>query len=201
MAPLRNIWIVLATLPMVFFPGCEESLPPRSDPESVLVPAVSMTDVLVRVEAGEVTRGGNVELSMKNAYDDVLSESAGVKAYVRVTLQEYPSYTRLLVFNELDIATPGQIIGHTLTLGVNETIKLMQPWDHRVDSTMSYWNAGMTYQRFVTDKGVEYFESSPVHLIVDANLQIFQRVPAVQLPRQVFTIVYQLWRMQPPVTS
>jgi len=189
----------LAILSTLLFPACEESLPPRTEPENVLIPGLSMTDVLVRVEAGRVTRGGNLELSMKNAYDEVLSEKSGVRAYVRVTLQEYPAYTRMLVFDEADIVTPGLITGSTLTLGVNETIRLMQPWDHRLDSTLSFWAAGMTFQRFLTDKGVEYFESSPVHIIVDANLQIFQRVPAVQLPRQVFTIVYQLWRMTPPV--
>jgi hypothetical protein len=198
MTCMRNTGIALAILPALMFPACEESLPPHTDPQVVLIPSVTISGSLVRVEEGAVTSGGNIRLSIWNVYDDVLSDTATVRAYVTVTLQENPAYFRLLVLDERDVVNAGFVLGHTLTLEVHDTITVMQPWDHRSESSSPFWTAGMQFRRLVTDKGVVYYESPPVHLIVDANLQIFKRVPAVRLPRQVFTVVYQLWRMDQP---
>jgi hypothetical protein len=198
MTRTRNAGIALAILPALLFPACEESLPPHTEPQVVLIPSVTISGPVVRVEEGVVTSGGNIRLSIWNVYDDVLSDTVNVKAYVTVTLQENPAYYRLLVVDERDIVNAGFVLGDILTLEVHDTITVMQPWDHRRDPASPFWTAGMQFKRLVTDKGAVYFESDPVHLIVDANLQIFKRVPAVRLPRQVFTVVYQLWRMDQP---
>lgn len=179
-------------------PGCEESLPPREEPPDVLVPAEGLTGTLVIVDLNRVQSGGNVWLSMTNTHDEVLSEEAAVRAFVQVRLREYPDSARLLTYGFSDVTSGGLIVGSTLTLPVKQAIAVMQPWDHKTVAGTPFWQFGMPFRRLENHRGEIYYESDTLHLVVDANLQVFKRVPAVHLPRREYAIVYQLWRTTPP---
>lgn len=177
--------------------GCDESLPPREVPPQVLVPSVSYAGQTVRVEADAISSGGILRVEMKNIYDEVLSETAGVQAYVRLSLEEFPSWAHTLSLGADDIVTPGLLVGSILTVGVNQTVGLAVAPRHSTDSA-GFWHAGMAYHRLTTGKGEVYYRSDTVHLVIEGNLQIFKRVPAMQLPRRVYAVVYELWSMEPP---
>ncbi len=178
--------------------SCDESLPPRVDPEVVLVPSMALSGNIIRVEEGTVTSGGNLVLSMRNVYDEVLSENSLLRANVILRLREYPDSVRTLVYGYSDLLTQGVLVGKTLTLAVQGTAEFVQPWDHRTPAGTAWWELGMHYHTLYTDKGERYYQSDSLHLIVNASLQIFERVQAAKLPPHEFVIIYQLWRMTPP---
>ena len=181
--------------------SCEEPLPPRSNPVMVLVPGTHLSNNVVRVERDLVKSGGFVILSLRNVHDEVLSEEALVRANVTLSLREFPGSTHTLVYGQRDLVTPGLIVGNTLTLPVQHTLEIMQAWDHRMVTDKAYWQFGLLWNRRITDKGIVYWESDSVHLVVKATLQVFKRVQAVRFPPREFAIVYQLWDMAEPVLA
>jgi hypothetical protein len=197
MRPERVIaaWIVAAVAWSVT--GCDESLPTREGPPEVLVPSVSYAGQTVRVEADDIANGGILRVEVTNIYDEVLSETAGVHAYVRLSLEEFPSWAYTLPLGADDIVTPGLLVGNTLTVGVNQAVGLAIAPRHTTDSA-GFWHAGMAFHMYTTGKGEVFYRSDTVHLVIDGNVQIFKRVPAMQLPRRVYAIVYELWSMEPP---
>jgi len=178
--------------------SCDESLPPRVDPEVVLLPGIALSGEVVYVERAQVKRGGTIVLSMRNAYDEVLSEEALVRANLAMSLREYPDSICSLTYGPMDLSTQGMVVGNTLTLRVQEVAQLVRPCDHRTTAGTPFWELGIVFKERLTDKGVTYYESDSLHLVVSATLQLFKRVQAVRLPAKEFTVVYQLWSMPRP---
>lgn len=178
--------------------SCDESLPPRVDPEVVLVPSMALSGDVVTVDRGSVAKGGTIVLSVRNVYDEVLSEKALIKGVVTLSLREFPDSGRTLLFGPTDLLTQGLVVGNTLTLRVQQVAELVQPWDHKTPGGTPFWALGLHFFQRTTDKGEIYFESQPVHLVVHASVQLFERVQAQKLEPREFTITYQLWRMSAP---
>jgi hypothetical protein len=178
--------------------GCDESLPPREDPEVVLVPTMSLSGSVVTVNGGRVASGGNILLSIRNVYDDVLSEKALVRGSVVLFLKERPDSVRILTYGYNDLVTQGLLIGTTFTLPVQKTAEFVQPWDQRTSGGSLFWELGVRFNRRTTSKGEVYYESDPLHLVVEASMQIFERVQASRFARREFTITYELWNMSAP---
>lgn len=194
--PLHSILFILcAALASL---ACEEVLPPRVDPDVVLVPDMALSGNVVHVERGEVKSGGTIAISMRNVYDEVLSEEALVRANLAVSLRESPDSIHLFTYGPTDLVTQGLIVGNTLTLRVQQVAQLVRPWDHRTAAGTPFWEFGIRFSERMTSKGVTYYESDSLHLVVSATLQLFKRVQAARLPTKEFTIVYQLWSMPPP---
>jgi hypothetical protein len=178
--------------------ACDESLPPHVDPEVVLVPTMSLSGPVVTVNGGRVASGGNILLSIRNVYNEVLSEEALVRGSVLLFLREYPDSGRVLEYGEADFVTQGLIVGKTLTLPVQKAAEFVQPWDHKTNGGSLFWELGVRFNRRTTGKGEVYYESDPVHLVVEASMQIFERVQGSRFTRREFTITYELWNMSLP---
>jgi len=181
--------------------GCDESLPPHTDPEIVLIPSMAITGPTVVVRFNEAWTGGNIMLGMKNVHDEVLSEKADVTATVSMYLREYPAASRTLTYRYSDIVTPGLVVGNTLTLRVGQSLDIMQPWNHRTASGTAFWMNGIHFNQRTDSKGSPYWESDSVHLVVNASLKVFERVQQVKLPAREFTITYELWESNVPLDS
>ena len=190
-------WFLIACA-AVTASGCEESLPPHTEPETVLIPSMSITGPTVVVRFDQAWTGGNIMLGMKNVHDEVLSEKVDVTATVSMHLRENPAASRTLTYRYSDILTPGLVVGNTLTLRVGESLDLMQPWNHRTASGTPFWMNGINFNQRTDSKGAPYWESDSVHLVVNANLKVFERVQAVRLPAREFTITYELWESTVP---
>jgi hypothetical protein len=162
---------------------------------------MQLSSNVVRVERDMVKSGGFVILSLRNVHDEVLSEEAFVRGYVTLSLREFSGTTHTLVYGQPDLITPGLIVGNTLTLPVQRTLEIMQPWDHRMVTDKAYWQFVLRWNRRTTDKGILYWESDSLHLVVKATLQIFKRVQAIRFPPREYAIVYQLWDMAEPALA
>ncbi|MCC6395955.1 MAG: hypothetical protein IT282_02980 [Bacteroidetes bacterium] len=190
-------WLAIATAAIGAY-GCDESLPPRTEPEVVLVPTMSITGPAVVVRFNEAWTGGNIMLGMKNVHDEVLSDKADVTATVTMYLRENPSASRTLTYKYSDIVTPGLVVGNTLTIRVGQSIELMQPWNHRTAAGAAFWMSGIKFNQRADSKGNPYWESDSVHLVVNASLKVFERVQAVKLPAREFTITSELYESTVP---
>ncbi|HSQ75491.1 MAG TPA: hypothetical protein VLT13_08035, partial [Bacteroidota bacterium] len=104
----------------------------------------------------------------------------------------------LFTYGPTDLLTQGLVVGNTLTLGVQQVAHLVRPWDHRTAAGTPFWELGIRFNQRVTSKGVTYYESDSVHLVVSATLQLFKRVQAARVPTREYTILYQLWQMPSP---
>lgn len=193
-----NRWFLLACAAVVAS-GCDESLPPYTEPETVLIPSMAITGPTVVVRFDMAWTGGNIILGMKNVHDEVLSEKAAVTASVSMFLRENPSASRTLTYGYGDIVTPGVVVGNTLTLRVGQSIDIMQPWSHRTAAGVAFWMNGVNFNRRTDSKGAPYWESDSVHLVVNASLKVFDRVQAVRFPAREFTITYELWESTVPM--
>lgn len=189
---------ILALVMATGLPACDEILPPRSDPDTVLQMTVGISGEIIDIEEGIATRGGNIVFSAKNIYDEVLSDEALIRAVATLRIREFPDSSRSLVLGSADISPSGLLVGKTLTLPVNDTIVLMQPWDQRTDRGTPFWELGLAFTRRVTDKGAVYYESDPSHLTVLVTLQLFKKVQMRRLPPAEFVVTYRLWKMPAP---
>ncbi len=197
---MRPPWLpaVLAVQMAMVLPACDEILPPRSDPETVLQMTIGISSEMIDIEEGIATRGGNIVLFARNIYDEVLSDEALIRAVATIRLGEFPDSSRTLVLGPADISPSRLLVGRTLTLPVNDTITLMQPWDQRTDGGKPFWELGLAFTRRVTDKGEVYYESDPVHLTVLVTLQLFKKVQMRRLPPAEHVVTYRLWRTPTP---
>lgn len=174
--------------------GCDESLPPRNDPEEFLTVGFR-SSVLVVVDATVVREGwGTVHIVVKNIHDEVLSEDALVRAQLTVRLADKPEVFRLLEFGPLDLLDRRILRGRTVTLGVDSVADLYKYWDHRETGGSPFWDH-VVLTRKLTDKGVPYYESDSVRCIAEGTVQLFENVQQRKVGPVIYPIVYQIWNM------
>ncbi len=180
--------------------GCDESLPPRSEPAEFLAAGLTVPTepVIIRhgypgiPSWGEVHGStGSVQVLATNIHDEVLQESALIRAQLKLTWTPDTSQQRLLTFGASDLNNWSMLRGHTLTIGVDSAATLVKNWDQRTDAGTPFWDLVHISQR-KTSKGVIYYESDPVALVAEGWIQVFENVQPRKIGPIRFALVYQL---------
>jgi hypothetical protein len=173
--------------------ACDESLPPRNNPDTVLVPSMTVTAGVVSIDLYGNTTGGNIALRAVNVYDEALSEKEKIRGIVALRLK---GLTQTIIYASSDLQTPRMLSGTTLTILPKETIVLLRPWDHITDNDTPFWSV-LTFTKKTTTNGQVYYESETAWVQVTATLQLFDRVPAMRVPPMVVPIVYRMENKPP----
>jgi len=176
--------------------GCEESLPPRIQPEQFLAATLGVRDTVVTIDGGVATSGsGAFFLGLTNLYEDVLDGPARVVGRVEVWFRDNPSQRTTVVAGVLDVLNSGIIVGNTATLRVDSTMRMFKQWSHKTDSNIPFWEF-VRMSPMVTPGGVPYCQSEPVHMVARASIQLFEHT-APELTGEIhFVLVYKVFGIQ-----
>jgi len=201
-----GVWAVLlapvllaAVLAMVCV-GCEESLPPRIDPEEVLHPDVQIVGNTISLHGYDhdtLFTGGNVRLFVTNVHDEVLSEEALIRATVTMHLKQKPDSVRTLELGRENLVLPAGFFGSVLTIGVQERVELLAVWDQRTDGGTPFWTFPLYHEAY-DSKGRVFYQSDTLYMSVTTSMQVFEKVQALEIIHRELPVVYELYDIPLP---
>jgi hypothetical protein len=172
--------------------GCDESLPPRNDPQAILVANFSTQTRLITLDEFNIRKPRMVlRISLRSNHDEVLQDTANVRGDVVMYLRDYPKIKKTFEWREADIQTPGIVRGRLATLQPRVEFMLSSEWDQMSDMDAVFWKFGHYTKKFTTS-GQVYLESDSLFFVAEGRVQLFKYGPAIKAPKLVFGIIYQL---------
>ncbi|HUI64608.1 MAG TPA: hypothetical protein VL126_07195 [Bacteroidota bacterium] len=182
------------TLFVVWMSGCQESLPPRVEPQGVLLADVSLLTTTIQFRSTDSSvfgTSGELLMQVENVYSDVLQDTALLQATVNMYLEDQPEAISTVIASYADVMNAFQVLqGQILTLGVDTSAVFVKTSQYRTAAGVPLWN-GLPFTHHVLGKA-EWLEAPPKTLVVDAFLQAYQRLPAIHV-RKEFTVIFQIW--------
>jgi hypothetical protein len=217
------VWAALACA----LSGCEETLPPREPPRTVLQPSLTVTrpgEVILRDSVLQGT-GGSFLAVVKNIYDEVLQDSGRIRLKLDITMLNEPKGTILTAGPAALSASASRVrtVAHTahveadeeylvnwreykggiLTLGIDTSAVIRRQWDHKTSEGIPFWTLVNLYPG-ATPGGEAYLLSDTVRYRVEGTVQIFKVVQPQVLPAREVWMVYKIfenalpgWRSSP----
>lgn len=178
---------------MLLMSGCDESLPPREEPQQFLETSALGVSGTMSYRAGNLDGGGgSFIINVKNIYSEVLQDTERVRGDIEIWMRDMPEKRAAVQALKRDLTNPGLVFGNLLTLGPDTTATMLKRWEHRltsgIDSGRFFWEFVDSTLKFV--HGEPYYESDPVHFVASARVQAFKHVQAVEVRRLEFTVVY-----------
>ncbi|HXX65317.1 MAG TPA: hypothetical protein VEO56_16070 [Bacteroidota bacterium] len=187
-------WVQVGiTLLVALLGGCQESLPPREEPQVVLRGDVSLLTTTIRFNATDSSlfgSSGELIMQVENIYSDVLQDTALLQATVSMYLEDEPQAVSTVIAGYPDVINSYQVLqGQILTLGVDTSVVFEKTSQYRTPSGVPLWQ-GLPFTHH--DLGnAHWWEAPPKTLVVDALLQAYQRLPAIHV-RKEFTVIFQI---------
>jgi hypothetical protein len=209
------VWAVLASALI----GCEESLPPREPPRTVLQPSLTVTrpgEVVLRDSVLQGT-GGAFLATVKNIYDDVLQDSGRIRLKLDITMLNQPkdaivtagpggpaalsagaarvrtvAYTAHVEADEEYLLNWREYKGGILTLGIDTSAVIQRQWDHKTSEGIPFWSLVNLYP-MATPGGEGYLLSDTIRYRVEGTVQIFKVVQPQVLPARDVWMVYKIF--------
>ncbi len=125
------IVVAVGVLAISCFISCQESLPPRNDPSTLVVGVVRGSYVYQPLE-----NDVHFTIGLVNIFDETLQDTADLHGALLLTLLRKPSVTRVLSVSA-DSLLPYQSgynpITHVLTLNPGDTVWMRARWDMKDD--------------------------------------------------------------------
>ncbi len=187
--------------------GCDESLPPRNEPErflkaSLFVQPNSVVNVFIdsAMTGFPITingTAGSINVSLKSFYNEVLEARPAVNGKVDVWLTSEPTIRTSVLFGEADVDHPYIEPNGFLTLLPGDSVSMTKQWHHIADVGRGFWNYVQLRGR-VDGTQRFYYESAPVRYTAVATVQVFDNVPAERTEPYEFELVYHVYVRFPP---
>lgn len=198
----RCIGILLACMMI----SCDETLPPRELPPTVLRGSLTVLGaggmVLIRDSSTTAPRGpGALEVRVVNVYNEVLQDSAGILARIEIWMKNAPEKRSTVNLTESTLATTGIVRRGIATLAPDSTAILSSQWSHRTDDGTPYWDLVPTTPAF-TRSGEPYCQSDTITFVVRGWARIFKFDAPATIPEQEVRLVYAVFGITcPPPTK
>jgi hypothetical protein len=189
--------------------SCDESLPPREVPPTVLQGSLTVIGagqmVLIRDSTTTAPRGpGALEVRVVNVYNEVLQDSAGLLARIEIWMKNAPGNRTTVELTESTLASGVVLRGGIATLEPNTPGILSSQWSHRTDDGTPYWDLVPTYPAS-TRGGEPYCQSDTITFVVRGLARIFKfEAPAVLAEQEVrlcYAVFGTACHPPPPVTK
>ena len=192
-------WILVAVWSLLAVGlSCDESLPPRESPPTVLSSELSVIDagkiVVIRngLPAGTL---GAVQIRVTNVYDDVLQDSSVLSGRVEIWMKQDPEVRAEFSLTQDDLVTYRMLGGGRLTIGVDTTLILLRQWSHRTVSGVPFWEYLPLFPG-VTTHGEPFCISNPTTYVVRCSLRLFKSYGQIQFPDLEVQLTYQVFGIQ-----
>jgi hypothetical protein len=209
------VWAALAGVLI----GCEESLPPKEPPRTVLQPSLTVmrpADVILRDSVLQGV-GGAFLAAVKNVYDEVLQDSGRIRLNLDITMLNQPKDTVLMAGPNSPAmyragASRARTVAHTvhveadeeyllnwreykrgiLTLGIDTSAVIQRQWDHKTSEGIPFWSLVNLYP-MATPGGEPYLLSDTIRYRVEGTVQVFKVVQPQVLPAREVWMVYKIF--------
>jgi len=170
--------------------SCDEQLPSREDPPSVLIPTISIEPgPAILEDSVNSGRGGIVNMDVTNIYDEVLQDTAKIRGTLEIWMRTDPTKRATVTFDERALQNISSLFRGVLTIRVNERIFFVHQWSHRTDEGEYFWRYVPLTPK-VDSQGNEYLESDTLYMAARASIQVFKKVQPIQLPEIHYTMFY-----------
>jgi hypothetical protein len=172
--------------------GCDESLPPRSDPVNILQPSLIPPHEIIEMKDGvPIREAGAIIVSLKNIYTEVLQKEADVEVLVNVWMATSSEVHRTIRLTALHMGHPA-MQGNLLTLLPQDSARFVALWDQRTDEGVPFWQ----YVHVTTKTGINdqtYQDSDPIEFVVQVSIRLFKNVQPRVSPPIHYTSTYRLF--------
>ena len=174
-------------------PGCDESLPARDDPQGYLRASLSVVQGVVLVDlSGQVSNAGVLTLTVRNTYNEVLQAESLLEGEAQVWLRDDPGRRAVVSLGRSDLINWWIAAGGQTTLRPDSPAVFVKQWSHMTIAGEPFWNfVRMTAK--VTDHGVPYCQSDPVHFVAEGSVRLFKNIAPVHSAQIEFTLVYSVF--------
>jgi len=192
-----------AALITLLSPGCDESLPPRGDPQDYL--AISMTatpgTVLLREDLSMFSEmPGAFTVGLTNLHDEVLQSTEDISIDITISVQGSSSHGGTTHGDRNQLLTFWMMQNQDqLTIEPDSTAIFFIQWDH---ADLRVWeSAGLTFHRQPGNPvDITWFESGPVTIIGNGTARFFKDVAPLTLPESRAVIDYRIFVPDPVPT-
>jgi len=182
--------VLIIALSALFCSGCDESLPPRSDPENILIASLAPPLEIIEFEDGVPIRtAGSYMAWLKNIHNEALQKEAKIQATIYVWMANSPEVHRTI--RVLPLLAHPRLDGHLLTLVPQDSARFLVLWDQRTDTGEPFWNH--VRLTLVKSPNGEYFDSDPIEFVAQASIQIFENVQPRMSPPIHYISRYRLF--------
>ena len=172
--------------------GCDESLPPRSDPTNILQASIDMPLEYVELKDGMlIPYSGRLSASIKNTYTEVLQQKADIKVSISIWMATAPENHATVVLTHTSLANP-PLYGGQLTLLPHDSAHFVTVWNQYADSGEPFWRL-VPLSWKVGPGGEAYQQSEPVEFVAQASIQVFENVQPRVTPAIHFFVTYRLF--------
>jgi hypothetical protein len=179
--------------------GCEETLPPRDDPQGVLQVSFEGAGGTVIMDSLSVlsTFLGGYFVRVTNLHDEVLQAEEEISIDVGFVVEGSSSAGDTIHGDRASIIDPTMIeMGDLLTIEPSETANFFLAVDHVQERL---WEArGLTFHRVpATPSDETWFESQPITLLGEGWAHFFRGVAPVALSEMPLDITYRIYVKNP----
>ena len=172
---------------------CDESLPPRGDPQSILQASLSVVEGVVMVQPdGNPSNAGVFTLTVRNMYNEVLQADALLEGQIEVWLKDDPARRTVVQLNRSDLANSQIASLNVTTLRPDSPAVFVKQWSHMTMDGRPMWAGARLHPR-VTNHGVKYCESEPVSFVAGGTMRLFKNVAGVKTDQIRFALIYQIF--------
>jgi hypothetical protein len=176
-------------LPSIFL-GCNEILPPRTDPQDFLETSVAVIEGAVTFrDSTTVDQVGSFFIRAKNIYSEVLQGGELIRADIEVWPKALPGEVSAVRATKSHLMNPGIVFGSVVTLGPDTSATLLRQWNHRTGTGRPYWEFVPRTLKH-NQRGEPYYEYDPIRFVARARVQIFRDTQPAIVGSFEFTLVY-----------
>ncbi len=175
--------------------NCDESLPPRDDPQNFLAARISTSGGPVTIYVPDVIYGGTIRIELTNLLDEVLEADFSVWVTVQMWPKGFPDQIVTIVAGPADLQTPWIIHGGLLTLTPDSPAVFLKQWSQRADDGTPMWAFGGLTRQY-TANHTPYCASDPIHVVARASVKLFKHVAPVDTPETELVFIYHVFGIE-----
>jgi hypothetical protein len=180
-------------------PGCEELLPPRTDPQNYLQMSFSGADgnvvLLEDLSMLSVVPGG-FSVGVKNLHDEVLQAEEDIDISIGFHITASPSLGGSAHGDRNQLLSFRMLQHDLLTIEPESTALFFIQWDHAAYRLWEY-PALVFHESPGNPVNIYWFDCEPIHITATGTAKFFENVAAVDLPETTFSISYQIFVSEP----
>jgi hypothetical protein len=182
--------LILALLSLCVW-SCDESLPPRDQPQDFLTLSFGIKSALLVIDPAPPRRRYDsltILFTVANRYNDVLVDSAWGKATADIWLKDDPSISVHLEQQRIyDHVSNGFLI-----IRPNDSVVVQLPWNSRHPTPGQIWTRYRSTTH-VDGQGRRYYQTEPIHLVAKGSIQLWKHVPMQSFEPIEFFVVYLVY--------
>jgi hypothetical protein len=182
--------ILLLILAGILALSCDEQLPGRENPPTVLVAGLSIEPGPTILEDSLIIgRGGEITIDVTNIYDEVLQDSAQIKGVVEFWVEKNPTLRTTVTFDQRALQNISTLFKGVLTLRVSQRIFFSTSWSQRTDSGEFFWRY-VPVTELVDGRGKPYLLSDTLFMAARATIQVYQKVQPLRISEIHYPMTY-----------